>query len=615
MAAIVFKGPPAVPTSRALCAAPARSSMPVAPSRLVASFAFAAGLTACSADVRRFPLRDPIWKDADLAPVSIACRPDQDSAGKLRCAPASSEASSLQSAASRLEASLFVAEPGREALNVNSVDEVPDSAWFTNRIGAQALTPEDIARGPCGDGALALAPDPDAPDGAWVIDRGNLPGEAPSFRVDVAGLGKFVLSIDSAQQPERATGAAATATRLYHAAGYWVACESVVHVRPAIFKLMPGLTLTDERGVTRAFDAAALEQLLRPLPSRGGLARLLASRAFPGRSLGPFSYEGTRHDDPRDAVAHEDRRDLRGARVLAAWLDHARASDASTRDVWLAQREGEPLSSPGVVRHYQVGLGDCFGRQDEDEGDDASRRLGSVYQLDLTRETTDLSPWVGLERPFARASRPAGGEIFGDFSARDLEPRRWQGGYPNLAFARMSELDGAWAARRLARFTPELVEAAVRAGDYTLARHTAFLTEQILLRREALLRRYLARVSPITDVYLSGEDLCGKDLGRSTGVLADKAFAYRARAYAGADLAPHSSPAARPGEGGSVCLTVPHVADDSGPPDDSASRYVVVDIFNGVAPGPLRAHLYDLGPRRGFRLVGLERPDDDSPPG
>jgi hypothetical protein len=50
------------------------------------------------------------------------------------------------------------------------------------------------------------------------------------------------------------------------------------------------------------------------------------------------------------------------------------------------------------------------------------------------------------------------------------------------------------------------------------------------------------------------------------------------------------------------------VAGDGGPPDDAAERYAVVTLENGVAKGPLLAHLYDLGPTRGFRLVGVERP-------
>src|SRR4051812_24406721 len=155
--------------------------MPVAPSRLAVLLLLAAGASACSADARRFPLRDPIWRDADLAPVSVACRADGDVAGKPRCAPAPSTSSALWDAADttafRPVARFFAVDPAGAATNVNSVDEVPDSAWFTNRIGtgSEATTPEGLVRGPCGDRAI----DPDAPDGAWVIDRGNLPGEAP----------------------------------------------------------------------------------------------------------------------------------------------------------------------------------------------------------------------------------------------------------------------------------------------------------------------------------------------------------------------------------------------------------------------------------------------------
>src|SRR5262245_44344072 len=34
------------------------------------------------------------------------------------------------------------------ARNVNTIDEVPDSSWFTNRAGHAALTPAQIAQGP-----------------------------------------------------------------------------------------------------------------------------------------------------------------------------------------------------------------------------------------------------------------------------------------------------------------------------------------------------------------------------------------------------------------------------------------------------------------------------------
>src|SRR5215213_6016155 len=34
------------------------------------------------------------------------------------------------------------------AVNPNTLDEVPDSAWFTNRIGRRAMSIEEIVRGP-----------------------------------------------------------------------------------------------------------------------------------------------------------------------------------------------------------------------------------------------------------------------------------------------------------------------------------------------------------------------------------------------------------------------------------------------------------------------------------
>src|SRR5205814_8334803 len=36
----------------------------------------------------------------------------------------------------------------RRAQNLNTIDEVPDSSWFTNRAGTRALTTEDIFNGP-----------------------------------------------------------------------------------------------------------------------------------------------------------------------------------------------------------------------------------------------------------------------------------------------------------------------------------------------------------------------------------------------------------------------------------------------------------------------------------
>jgi hypothetical protein len=60
---------------------------------------------------------------------------------------------------------------------------------------------------------------------------------------------------------------------------------------------------------------------------------------------------------------------------------------------------------------------------------------------------------------------------------------------------------------------------------------------------------------------------------------------------------------------GTMCMSVPHLQPDGGLPDDAKERYVRVSIGDGVARGLLIVDLYDLGPSRGYRLVGLERPE------
>ncbi len=53
---------------------------------------------------------------------------------------------------------------------------------------------------------------------------------------------------------------------------------------------------------------------------------------------------------------------------------------------------------------------------------------------------------------------------------------------------------------------------------------------------------------------------------------------------------------------------MPRVARDGGAADEATERYFSLTIDDGVAKGPLVAHLYDLGGARGFGLAGLERP-------
>jgi hypothetical protein len=572
---------------------------------------FASG---CGTSTRRFALRAPLTRDTDLAPVYVPCHDEDDDKDKTKkkkvCTPDPYESPFAWDGANQIAfrplARIFAVDPAGESTNVNAFDEVADSAWFTNRMGAVPYGVEDVTRGYC-DKEL----DTDtAQDGSWPIDQGKPNGANPGFRVNVPGPGKFMLKTDPDGEGERATGATSIATRMYYALGWWAPCDSVVYLKPSYLKLKPGLKVTDNSGVTKNFDEGMLKKILDGAQHRGELVRMVASKWLPGRTLGPFTYSGKRSDDPNDVIYHEDRRELRGAKIIAAWTNHFDSREQNTMDTWMSVDAKNADSSPGYIRHWYIDLGDCFGSQWPE--DQISRRLGFSYYLDLQHVGEDFITFGGIERPWERAVRKG---TFGYFSTRDFVPEDWKGGYGNPSFLRMSEHDAAWGARKIARFRDEHVAAAVKIGKFTDPEDTDFLIKTLIVRRDVILKRYFKILSPIGEVKTSANgELCGVDLARYARVYDDASFKYGAKVFTGARFAPSGDAQVRAEADGNVCVTIPHRAPDGGVADSDASRYVVVDIANGQAAGVLRAHLYDLGPNKGFTLVGLERPDGNGPP-
>ena len=217
-----------------------------------------------------------------------------------------------------------------------------------------------------------------------------------------------------------------------------------------MLKLKPGLIATNNSGIAKPFDEKALHEVLEQATRRGPHLRMQASAWLPGYLLGPFRYEGTRDDDPNDVIPHEDRRDLRGARVLAAWLNHFDAREQNTMDSWIAQNREVDDSSPGYIRHYYLDTSDSFGS--EWDWDGISRRLGRSYLLDFGDIGFDFVTFGTTKRPWETAQRTKGFEAFGYYHYRDFDPDAWKNEYPNPAFSRATEHDNAWMARILSRF-------------------------------------------------------------------------------------------------------------------------------------------------------------------
>jgi hypothetical protein len=572
-------------------------------SLLLGAFAFACGAAP------RYPLQAPLVTDTDQRPVNVDCetRPTKEDPDHVACAPEPYVSplvwDAVDNSIFRPLARVFAVDPADEAENVNAFDEVPDSAWFQNRMGQDKPSRGALLRGACSLDEV-LDPQTAAP-GTWLIDKGKSNGASAGFRIKAGGK-KYMLKTDTKQQPERPSAASVIGAAIYHAVGFNTSCEQIVYFDPTLLTLSPGLTVTDNSNVTRPFDRAALEAVLEQASRRGGRVRMQASAWLPGHLIGPFRYEGTRSDDPNDVIPHEDRRDLRGGRLVAAWLNHFDAREQNTMDSWIAADPRIPDSSPGFVRHYYLDTSDSFGSEWADDG--ISRRLGRSYLLDFEDIGADFVAFGARTRPWEDARRTPGMEQFGYYHYRDFDPEAWKNEYPNPAFSRATEHDQAWMARILSRFDRADIDALVTLGDFTRRDHAAFLAEVLEQRLRRILERYLLRLSPLADARLErGHDLALTDLAARRGVRSSRRYAYRARID---DEAGGRDVPVRVGARGEVRVRLSHRVFPRALPAADPSRYLVVTLDNGAAEFPLRAHLYDLGAERGFRLVGLERPEE-----
>lgn len=568
--------------------------------RFVLVASFVAGAAACAHDdPRRFALRAPVVRDQDLETVQITCK------GKLEdCTMEEYESSFAWDAADnslfRPPSEFFRVKRAGVAKNINAFDEVPDSSWFINRIGNAPMTPQEVFDGFCKPGPML---DPTAEDGSWLIDHGKDNGANPGFRVKFKDV-KYMMKTDESQG-ERATAATAISARFYYAAGWWAPCDAVVYFKRSLLKLKSGLSIKANVGPARNFDEKLLTEILEKTSKRGDTFRAAASRWLPGKALGPFTYDGKRDDDPNDVIPHEDRRDLRGARVLAAWLNHFDSREQNSMSTW--ENPDPKAPNVGYVRHWYIDMGDSFGSEWAVDG--FSRRHGYTYILDFRYLLEDFFTLGIPSRPWDdKTKRTPGAEDFGYFTAKYFRPDEWKGEYPNPAFQNLQEGDAAWATRIIARFTPKHVEAAVDAGDLTKPEHRKFLLDTLFERQKILLRRYFSKLSPVSDVTVEAGQVCAVDLARKTETYDSSSFRYAASAVRGTSKS-IERPAVVTQEAGRVCFPLAPQGPDEGVRDDDVSRYVVVKLTNGSTPGPLMLHFYDLGPKRGLKLVGIERPE------
>ena len=400
------------------------------------------------------------------------------------------------------------------ARNVNTIDEVPDSGWFTNRILAKTVTDAEATRGPIANPGPAAGP--------MTVTRAKPEGVSPGFIVqDSAGVTWFV-QFDAARYPEAATGAAMVANQIFHLLGYWQPEYHLAELRPDTLAIGPKATTETPSGKIRRLDRADLDKLLGKAAQRAnGEYRMLASRAI-SPYLGGFRYHGTRPDDPNDVVPHEHRRELRALKVFGAWTNLVDMKAGNTLDT-LIQSGGR-----SVVRHYLQDVGSTFGTgalhpREWDEG------YEFLYEGDPTwKRLVTLSLY---QRPWQHVSYTEYRSI-GRFEGDDFEPTAWKPRVPTAAFLNARADDNFWAARRVMAFSDALIRTVVAAGRFSDPAAERHLADVLIKRRDRIGRAYLPAINPVVDVALDPSGvLTFGNAAVAAGVAPAPARGYRAHWY------------------------------------------------------------------------------------
>jgi hypothetical protein len=373
---------------------------------------------------------------------------------------------------------------GKPAQNINTIDEVPDSSWFTNRIGTVTVTAAELVRGP----NLGPLPDPSK----WKVIREKTSGVHPGFTARDGNGETWFLQFDPPYFPEGATSVVAIASRIFWALGYNQVETYLTTFDPARLEFDANATLRRPNGGRSPFTMDDINAILERVARKpDGTYRVVAGRLIPGKILGNFLYSGVRPDDPNDLVPHEHRRELRALRVFGAWTNLTDWKAANTLDA-LAIVNGR-----GVVKHYLQDVGSTFGlNNDKYEWD-----LGyeHFYQGDTTRKRLfsfgfALSPWQTIDY----VEHPSAGKFEGD----RFDPRAWRPQIPSAAYAEMREDDAFWAARRVLAFTDDLIRAAVHTGEFSDPVAEKHIGDVLIKRRDRIASVYLTAVNPIVSPRL-----------------------------------------------------------------------------------------------------------------
>jgi len=414
----------------------------------------------------------------------------------------------------------FGYKPGDDiprAGNVNTLGEVPDSSWFTNRIGVREMSTAELVRGPARTGGPELS----AP---LTVIAAKSAGISPGFTVRDRRGDVYFLKFDPRSHPNLSTAVDVIASKFFYAMGYNVPENYIAYIDPGNLQIEPGTEVVTAGDHREEMSQRHLDEIFAKvarLPD--GRARVIASLRLAGDALGPFKFYGVRGDDPNDVFPHQHRRELRGYQVFCAWLNHDDSRSINSLDVYV-EEEGRTF-----IRHHLLDFASALGA-----GSDAQRqvapqnpRSGNEYLIEFwpaIKTALTLGIW---ERPWMKVkyAYPEHAEI-GRIESGFFDPLKWKAEYRNPTFARMLPDDALWAAKIVNRFSDEAIRALVETGEYSDPASEALLADILIERRDKIIDAYFRQVNPLDGFRVVGQTLEFENLGEQAGLAGVEAYEF-----------------------------------------------------------------------------------------
>ncbi len=408
---------------------------------------------------------------------------------------------------------IFGGDQVKPAANINALDEVPNSTWFTNRIGIYPMSPADAARGP----GAGTGPDRSQ---KWVVVSAKTEGVTPGFNIRDAKGVVYLIKFDPPGYLNMTTAAGVISGRILHAAGYNVPEDAAVTFRREDIVVGEGAKIKVAHNEKRPMTKADIDEILNQVDKLNGDEWLaISSKFLTGKPVGPFNYRSRRKDDPNDKVSHENRRELRGFYVLAAWINHFDVKQNNSLDMYIEDK------GKHYILHHFLDFASTLGAA----AGGPNPRHGYEFGFDPRPIFTRTATLGMREDRWRKRTRDHGFSEVGYFDSEYFDPGKFRPLQPNTAFANTTKRDGYWGAKIVVAFRDSHIDAIVAEGGYREPGAADYVAGVFKKNRDMIARYYFDRVTPLDYFRASANTVVFEDLGQKYAVYPGTTPIYRAR--------------------------------------------------------------------------------------